>query len=256
MRILVTNDDGVDSPGLVRLAATLAEDGHDVSVVAPLEDRSGWGAALGPFHRNEEVVYQEVQLPGFVGPAYGVDGPPALAVMLARLGGFGPPPDLVVSGVNPGNNTGRSVLHSGTVGAALTAANYGVSGLAVSLASGEPLHWETACQIAALAVTWLLAAPGGTVLNLNLPNLPLTRLAGVRPARLAPFGTVRAAIAGDGGGRLQVEMRDSSVELSPDTDTALIRAGMATVTALGTIRSTGGVDAADWLDQRVETRLS
>jgi uncharacterized protein YndB with AHSA1/START domain len=70
--------------------------------------------------------------------AYGVDGPPGLSVLAARQGGFGDPPELVVSGINPGHNTGRAVLHSGTVGAALAAANFGVSGLAVSTGGLRP----------------------------------------------------------------------------------------------------------------------
>ena len=75
-----------------------------------------------------------VELPGLAGvPAYALDGAPGLCVLAARLGGFGDPPDVVMSGINPGCNTGRAVLHSGTVGAALTAANFGVRGLAVSI---------------------------------------------------------------------------------------------------------------------------
>ncbi|MGH9067477.1 MAG: 5'/3'-nucleotidase SurE, partial [Acidimicrobiales bacterium] len=256
MRVLVTNDDGVASPGLAVLAEAVAETGHDVVVVAPLEDRSGWGAALGPFHRDQEVAYEAVELeeaPGI--EAYGLDGPPALAVMMARLGGFGPPPDLVVSGINPGANTGRSILHSGTVGAALTAANLGVSGMAVSLAAGRPHHWATAGQVAGLAMDWLVHAPRGTVLNLNVPNLDLAEVAGVRPARLAPFGTVQAAMAGSDRGRLQVRMERRGAELASDTDTALVAAGMVAVTAITGIRAVGEVDVAGWLAKRLASSL-
>src|SRR5205807_5161937 len=106
-------------------------------------------------------------------PAYALEAPPALAVMAARLGAFGEPPHLVVSGINPGPNTGRAVLHSGTVGAALTAANFGLSGLAVSIGSGEHSHLETAATVAAAALEWLIRAPARTVVNVNVPNLPL-----------------------------------------------------------------------------------
>ena len=134
MNVLVTNDDGVASPGLHALARALVDDGYDVIVVAPDREMSGSSAAIGQVHVEEGIDAERVVLPGLDGvPAYAVAGPPGLCVLSARLGGFGDPPDLVVSGINPGANTGRAVLHSGTVGAALTAANFGCRGLAVSI---------------------------------------------------------------------------------------------------------------------------
>jgi 5'-nucleotidase len=134
MKVLVTNDDGVASPGLHALARALVDDGHDVVVVAPDREMSGSAAAIGQVHIDEGIDAERVDLPRLDGvPAYAVAGPPGLCVLTARLGGFGDPPDLIVSGINPGCNTGRAVLHSGTVGAALTAANFGCRGLAVSI---------------------------------------------------------------------------------------------------------------------------
>jgi 5'-nucleotidase len=134
MNVLVTNDDGVASPGLHALARALVDDGYDVIVVAPDREMSGSSAAIGQVHVEEGIDAERVALPGLDGvPAYAVAGPPGLCVLSARLGGFGDAPDLVVSGINPGANTGRAVLHSGTVGAALTAANFGCRGLAVSI---------------------------------------------------------------------------------------------------------------------------
>ena len=134
MRILVTNDDGVDSPGIHALAAALVDDGHDVLVVAPTDDRSGAGASIGRLHGGgpppvERQVWDE--LPDL--SVHAIDAPPATAVFAACLGAFGDLPDLVASGINPGANTGHLVLHSGTVGATLTAAGYGIPGLAVSI---------------------------------------------------------------------------------------------------------------------------
>ncbi|HEX6236859.1 MAG TPA: 5'/3'-nucleotidase SurE [Acidimicrobiales bacterium] len=142
MRVLVTNDDGVESPGLHELAQSLAACGHDLVVAAPDRDMSGSSAAIGQVHIDEHIDAEPAELPGLDGvPAYAVDGPPGLCVFAARLGGFGPPPDLIVSGINPGANTGRAVLHSGTVGAALTAASFGCRGIAVSLdVSARHLH--------------------------------------------------------------------------------------------------------------------
>jgi 5'-nucleotidase len=237
VRVLVTNDDGVSSPGIAALAGALFEAGHDVVVAAPLDDRSGSGAGIGPMHLNDHILVESAEirdLPRL--HAFGVEGPPALAVMAARLGAFGEPPVLVVSGINPGCNTGRSVLHSGTVGAALTAANFGISALAVSIDVGDHYHFETAAELAVAITAWLANQPPRTVINLNVPNVPLEEIRGVRPARLAPFGTVRAAIVEHRRGRLQLEMRATGVELAPDTDTAVVTAGFAAVTSLAGIR--------------------
>ena len=100
--------------------------------MAPDDEYSGASAALGALHRIQPEVHQ-VRLDGLA-EAWAVTGPPALCVMFARLGAFGPPFDLVVAGINPGINVGRSVYHSGTVGAALTARAGGISGVAVSQA--------------------------------------------------------------------------------------------------------------------------
>ena len=241
MRVLVTNDDGITASGLAALAAAVVGLGHDVVAAAPLALLAFAWKSLGD---DDGVEVSPVELEGAAGvPAYAVDAPPALAVMIARLGAFGESPKVVVSGINPGPNTGRSVLHSGTVGAALTAANFGLSGLAVSIGTGQPSHLETAASVAASALGWILRAPPRTVLNVNVPNLPLEQLRGVRAARLAPFGTVRAALGTHVDGRVQVELRDTEHELEPDTDTALVLAGYVTVTALLGVRAAADTDA-------------
>ena len=261
MKLLVTNDDGISSPGLHALVRALVQDGRDVVVAAPDRDMSGSGAAIGRIHLDEHIDARHVELPGLAGvPAYAVDGPPGLCVLAARLGGFGGPPDLVVSGINPGCNTGRAVLHSGTVGAALTAANFGGRGLAVSLdvparlEQAVPRHWDTAAAVAAAAVGWLVEAGPGVVLNLNVPDLPPERLAGARAATLAPFGTVRSAVVetAEGGGRLQMELRPVNVELPPDCDTALVKEGYVAVSAIGGIQVDPRVDVGDLLGTLVQ----
>jgi 5'-nucleotidase len=234
VRILVTNDDGVSAPGLLVLAQALAAAGHDLVIAAPLSDNSGASAAIGPVHLTGGVTFQRMELDRLPGvAAFGLDGPPALAVLMSRLEAFGPAPDAVVAGINPGNNTGRAVMHSGTVGAALTAANMGLSGIAVSVGfDGETPRYDTAAPIAVAAAAWLVGAPVGSVLNVNVPGLPLDGLAGVSGATLAPFGTVRTVIVGADDGRFELEMQPVELELPADSDTALIAAGHATVTAL------------------------
>ncbi|HWL92199.1 MAG TPA: 5'/3'-nucleotidase SurE, partial [Phycisphaerae bacterium] len=192
-RLLLTNDDGIESPGLRLLAQYLAKR-HDLVVVAPKDDRSGSGTGIGRFDPTKGVSLNGVKLEGV--EAYTVDGPPGLAVMAGALGAFGRPPDLIVSGVNAGMNTGHSVIHSGTVGAALTARTFGASGLAVSLRSSDPWQWDTAIRVASGVVDWLLSrADMRMVLNVNVPAVPLERLKGVTWAKLDEFGYFRVATA-------------------------------------------------------------
>ncbi|NNC81314.1 MAG: 5'/3'-nucleotidase SurE, partial [Acidimicrobiales bacterium] len=116
MRILVTNDDGIDSVGLHVLANAVKHFG-DVTVVAPLFECSGAGASIGTLTGNYPVVHRH-DVPALDGlDCWSVSGPPALCVMYAQLGAFGKPFDLIVSGINPGQNVGWSVYHSGTIGA-------------------------------------------------------------------------------------------------------------------------------------------
>jgi 5'-nucleotidase len=257
MKVLVTNDDGVASPGLHALVRGVVAAGYEVTVVAPSTDMSGAGASIGKLHVDQHVDADQVDLPGLEKvPAFAVAGPPGLCVLAARLGGFGEPPELVVSGINPGCNTGRAVLHSGTVGAALTAANFGLRGLAVSIdvgsgphgdADGEgegDRHWASAATLGAGAIEWLVDAPAATVLNINVPDRPLGDILGARWARLASFGTVRSAVveAPVDNGRLQMEFRPTREELPPDTDTALVKAGYVAVTTITGIQATEPVD--------------
>ena len=118
MRILVTNDDGIDSIGLHVLVRAMCrlDGGHEIVVAAPDTEYSGAGASLGALH----LIRPEVRVARIEGctasAVWAVTGPPALCVMFSRLGAFGEPFDLVVSGINPGANVGRAVYHSGTVG--------------------------------------------------------------------------------------------------------------------------------------------
>lgn len=242
MRLLVTNDDGVDSIGIQRLARALGDDGHDVIVVAPAEDRSGTAASLGGFDPATDLETMPVELPEAPGvEAWALEAPPAMCVLAARLGGFGEPPGFVVSGINAGLNTGRAILHSGTVGAVLTGQNFGVSGLAVSVqspAEGEPWQWDTAAALAVDVLPLVLSAPERSGVNLNVPARTYEEVAGTRWARLAPFGEVRAAMAADevaegvGRRRLQMELQLTEHEFDPDSDSGLVRKGFAALTAL------------------------
>ncbi|MCU1459238.1 MAG: putative acid phosphatase [Actinomycetia bacterium] len=236
MRILVTNDDGIGSQGLRVLAERLAAAGHDVFVVAPTGERSGAGAAIGPLHQAGPMPVIEHEWPALGGPAFAIDAPPAAAVYAACLGGFGAAPDIVVSGINPGPNTGHLVLHSGTVGAAMTGAVLGVPSLAVSIGIGQPVHWATAAEYAAGAVDWVLErADTPLTLNMNVPNTPLEEIKGVREAELARYGSVWAATASGADGYVSIEFAGSELPAAPGTDLAVLLDGYVAVTPLACI---------------------
>jgi 5'/3'-nucleotidase len=145
VRALVTNDDGVDSDGVRTLAAVVRDAGLETVVVAPGWDSSGASASLTSVLRDGRSMISERP---DVGPdgvrTFAVEGSPAFIVRTAATGAFGAPPDVVVSGINGGLNTGHAVLHSGTVGAALTAATFGLPAMAVSIdvRGGGPVRWS------------------------------------------------------------------------------------------------------------------
>ena len=232
MRVLVTNDDGVEAPGLLALTEAIAAAGHDVLVVAPSGERSGSGAAIGRLHRGGPIACTEVHWPSLPGvPVYALDAPPAATVYAGFLGTFGPPPDAVASGVNPGLNYGHLVLHSGTVGAALTAATVGIPAVAVSIAWHEHPRWATAAALVPAALEWALAGEGPVrVVNLNVPDVDLADLRGVREARLAPF--MEQWTAAHQPGEVHLDYVGRAGEPPTGSDLALVLDGFAAVTTL------------------------
>jgi 5'-nucleotidase len=253
VRILVTNDDGIDSLGLHALARAMRRHG-DVVVVAPDDEYSGASSALGALHLIQPVVH-EARLEG-LDAVYSMSGPPALCVMFARLGAFGPPPDLVVAGINPGNNVGRSIYHSGTVGAALTARNGGIPGVAISQAvagwgvEGQGWdemvanqEWDTAAAIADVVVEGLLADPPAEppVINVNVPDCPLDeikgwRLAevGLRPPRSMATAVLEPRKGHEGSYTVRMDWGEPT-EVHAATDVGLVMDGYVAVSWLSRI---------------------
>jgi 5'-nucleotidase len=162
-----------------------------------------------------------------------VSAAPALIAFLAAYDAFGPRPDLVLSGVNRGPNTGHAVIHSGTVGAALSAMTHGIHAMAVSMPSDQPQHWGTAGDVVAHALPWLTSRPATDgVLNVNVPDLPASRLRGVRKAPLARFGAVQATVETDDTGQHTVRYAEIDPTQEQDSDAGLLAAGWATLTLL------------------------
>ena len=260
MRILVTNDDGIDSLGLHILARAIRHRG-DVVIAAPDTEYSGAAASLGALHLLQPEIHRHTV--AGIDEAWSVTGPPALCVMFARLGAFGPPFDLVVAGINPGANVGRAVYHSGTVGAALTARAGGMSGIAVSQAVADggiegqgwddmlaDQRWDTAALVADAVVGALIASPppSPVVINLNVPNLPLGDLKGWRQAtvgRVPPRAVQDVVLTPKQGheGAFHVRMVwGDPVVLPPETDGGAVERGEIAVTYLSEVRATEVAD--------------
>jgi 5'-nucleotidase len=259
VRALVTNDDGIDSPGLTALARLATAAGLEVVAAAPVEQSSGASAAITAVRDEGRTLVQRHELPELPDvPAWAARAQPGHIVLAALTGWLDPAPELVLSGINHGANVGRAVLHSGTVGAILTAAVHDVRGLAVSLdVSLRPTgqrHWDAADEVFPRVLELLLDAPPGTALSLNVPDLALAEHRELRHARLARFGAVQARVddVAEGGLRLaEIEMGRRPEE---GTDGALLAAGHPTLTAVRPVTEDEGRLVPDWLAKAERVR--
>lgn len=237
MHALITNDDGVDAEGIRVLALAALEAGLRPVVAAPVKDQSGIGAGLRAAEDHGRILVERRTLDGLAGvPVFAVAATPAYIALLGVRGAFGPEPGLVLSGVNHGANTGRSVIHSGTAGAALTAASDGYRALAVSIDLGPRddaiPHWDTVSGVIGHLIPVVLAGPPAVMLNVNVPNLPAGEVRGVRRAELAAFGAVQMNLLERGEGYVRMSLEESGAALDPDSDDGLLARGYVTVTAL------------------------
>jgi len=235
MRALVTNDDGIDSRGLSVLAQAALDAGYEVTVVAPATEYSGASVSLFGVERDGRLVVEEKAPPGLPDGvrSLAVGAAPGLIALLAAQDGFGPRPDVVLSGVNRGPNTGHAVIHSGTVGATMSAMTHGIHGMAVSLNATNPRHWETAGLATAHGLKFLTDRPAEDgVLNINVPDLPADQVRGVRRAPLARFGAVQARVDQLQAGGWQVTYSEIDPTTDAESDAGLLAAGWVTMTLL------------------------
>ncbi len=182
MHILLTNDDGIQAPGIQTLAKVLAQAGHKISVCAPDQERSGASHSLT---LRRALTARKYDFPNAV-EAYAVDGVPADC---ARLGlHLIPNADLVISGINRGPNLGGACVYSGTVGAATEASMKGTPSLATSLGDYNYGEYESAARITLKVAEWMCEHPleRGQIYNLNIPGLPYEQIRGIVAAKLAP----------------------------------------------------------------------
>jgi 5'-nucleotidase len=240
MRVLLTNDDGIEAEGLQALRNALnGVDGIELAVIAPDGNRSAMARSITT---RRPVWVQEVDFgDGTVG--YATDGTPVDCVRLANLGlieGF--KAEVVVSGINHGSNLGDDITYSGTVAAALEAIVLGLPGIAVSQQSslreldfrvGSAFEFDVAASFTARLVAELESTPlpAGTLLNINVPCPPAT---GVEVARLGKrvYRDELSLVEEDGGGRRQYRIYgDASYETDETgTDLAAVAQGKIAVT--------------------------
>lgn len=233
-KILITNDDGIHAPGIAALAEAMQDLG-DIEVVAPDTERSAAGHAITMLHILRAFpITKDGRLFG-----QAVNGTPADCVKLALSNLLAAPPQLVVSGVNPGPNTGTNVLYSGTVSAAMEGAIYGVPSLAVSMGTLKNDQDFSPAQYYAKKVAATIlekGLPNGIMLNLNVPSLPQAEIKGLK----ATFQSIyqyndRYEKRHDPRGRdyYWLSLEDAQVmDDSPDADANAIADGYASLTPL------------------------
>ncbi len=230
LQLLLTNDDGIASPGIAALRRALEGLGA-VTTLAPAANSSAVARSI--------TIDRALRLQrktfggGFDGLA--LDGTPSDCVRVAMLGVATPVPDLVVSGINLGANLGADVTYSGTVGAALEAALRGGAGIAVSVESREPRWLDEAVPLVRAVVRRAIehGLPAGSALNVNLPDAPAAEIRGVRPARLGGASCHdRVTLEGEHQGEYFVPCDGPGDLPGIDTDFAVVAARCVAVTPL------------------------
>jgi len=175
MKILISNDDGLYAPGIIELTSALRQIA-EVMVVAPDRDRSGASNSL--------TLNNPLRIRRHPNNTISVEGTPTDCVHLAITGLMDEQPDMVVSGINSGANLGDDILYSGTVAAAIEGRFLGAAAIAISLAGRQ--NFKTAAEVAKRLVQHAVSdpLPPSTILNVNVPDVPLNELKGFEVTRL------------------------------------------------------------------------
>jgi 5'-nucleotidase len=231
MKILVSNDDGVDAPGIRALADGLRNAGHEVWVVAPDRDRSGASNSL-----TLDLPIRTKRLDEYT---LRVNGTPTDCVHLALTGMLDFDPDIVVSGINNSANLGDDVIYSGTVSAAMEGRFLGLPAVAVSLVTVDhnARHYATAARAAVEIVARLKAdpLPANTILNVNVPDLPWEAVAGFEVTRLGNRHRSEACIPQDdprGGKVYWIGPAGPEQDAGPGTDFHAVRTGNISISPI------------------------
>jgi 5'-nucleotidase len=225
--ILLTNDDGIQSPGILALAEALSAVGR-ITIVAPDRERSASSASLT---LHLPLRYEEIA-PGW----FSVEGTPSDCVLIGLHQILPTLPVLVISGINKGANLGHDIAYSGTVSAALEGSNQGIPSFAVSLAAHEEFRFEEAAHFAATLAEKLISnpLPPGVILNVNVPGQTIR---GVRITHQARRNVRNIFVENmDPRGRryfwLDEEMETEAHQGSGDSDYMAVNAGYVSITPL------------------------
>jgi 5'-nucleotidase len=177
MKILLTNDDGIHADGLWALYDRFSKE-NSVSIVAPDRERSAVGHGIT---LHVPLRATQVHING-QGPFYTVSGTPADCIKLSILELLDEKPDLVISGINPGANVGVNINYSGTVAAAKEASLYGLNAIAVSISGPNSRHYDEAARFVERVAAQVArnGLPLGTFLNVNVPDMPMDKISGIR----------------------------------------------------------------------------
>lgn len=246
MRILISNDDGVTAPGLAALYGALADYAECV-VVAPEQDKSGASSSL----TLDRPLHPHTLANGFIS----INGTPTDCVHLAIHGLLEQQPDMVVSGINLGANLGDDVLYSGTVAAALEGRFLDRPSFAFSLVSRQVDNLPTAAFFARklLEAHASLNLPPRTVLNVNIPNLPLAKIRGIQLTRLGHRARAAAPVRvvdSRGKAGYWIAAAGDVEDGGPGTDFHAVMQGYVSITPLQLDRTFGdGFNSLnDWLE--------
>ncbi len=244
MKILVTNDDGIQAPGLWALVEQLMQTG-EVVVVCPDREQSASGTAI-TLCQPLRVQQAKPLIEGV--EAYSVEGTPGDSVILALEKLVEEPVDLVVSGINQGLNLGDDMLISGTVGAAMQGYMRSLPSMAVSIPA-EYKRWQDAARLAGLLTDEVKSGnlPQDIFLNVNLPELPPSEIKGIKLTRPAHKTHIDSVDEGHDGRRkyywlVRKKLNNNSPE---DTDMWALEHGFISITALHTAffhRPAAGMD--------------
>ena len=230
MRILVVNDDGIHAKGIRALASRLAQE-HDVTVVAPDSEKSATSHSITIYRPLRIIKTEPAGLEGI--RCFVVDGQPVDCTKVGVNHVMEKQVDLVVSGINHGHNMGSDIIYSGTVAAALDAVIMGYRALAVSIGSYYPQHMDVAAEVAARVIdSGIPFQEEGVLHNLNVPDLPLEDIKGIRAASQGK--TVyddKMDVRSDPRGHQYIWMAGKLQEdnTEEDTDVSLMRRGYASV---------------------------
>ncbi|MDD3535565.1 MAG: 5'/3'-nucleotidase SurE [Candidatus Cloacimonetes bacterium] len=230
MRILLVNDDGIFAPGIRSLQAAFKAMGHKVIMVAPDSERS---AASHSITLRKDIVARQI-----AEDEWAISGTPVDCVVIALQRIIKEKVDIVISGINAGQNMGEDVLYSGTVGAAVEAAMFGYKAIALSINAYRDQIYESATSWFVRMIEdgiFDLAVPH-EVLNINFPNLPFQEVKGMRLTRTGHrkyynFITIKEEYADGFSYRIGGDLPDWDFE--PGTDSAAVNDGYISITPLG-----------------------